>query len=199
MKLYKHNKKNNFIIGAYIDFKVCDDVIKYFNRAKKTKGVIALLDGGRGVIEKTKKSTDAPILPNTTDEKMRAYLDELAKVCELYKKQYRWCTHKHAQWGITSRFNIQKYKPTEGYYEWHFERHPEPDSIKRHLVFMTYLNDVTDGGYTQFYHQKMKVRPEKGLTLIWPAEWPWTHRGITSKTQTKYIITGWYEYLYINE
>ena len=60
---------------------------------------------------------------------------------------------------------------------------------------MTYLNDVTDAGETEFYYQKIKVKPEKGLTLIWPSEWPWTHRGLTSKTQIKYIATGWFCYV----
>jgi hypothetical protein len=64
----------------------------------------------------------------------------------------------------------------------------------RHLVFMTYLNDVTDGGETEFFYQKLKVKPEKGLTLIWGADWTFTHRGITSPTQTKYIVTGWFNY-----
>ena len=31
---------------------------------------------------------------------------------------------------------------------------------------MTYLNDIKDGGETEFYYQKLKVKPEKGLTLI---------------------------------
>ena len=59
---------------------------------------------------------------------------------------------------------------------------------------MTYLNDVTDGGETEFMYQKLKIKPKKGLTLIWPADWTHTHRGIPSMTQVKYIATGWYCY-----
>ena len=65
----------------------------------------------------------------------------------------------------------------------------------RHLVFMTYLNDVDDEGHTEFYHQKLKVKPRKNLTLIWPTDWTFTHRGIASPTQEKYITTGWLNYL----
>ena len=57
---------------------------------------------------------------------------------------------------------------------------------------MTYLNDVIDRGETEFFHQKIKVKPKKGLTLIWPVDWTFYHRGIPSPTQEKYIITGWY-------
>jgi hypothetical protein len=60
---------------------------------------------------------------------------------------------------------------------------------------MTYLNDITDEGETEFFHQQIKIQPRKGLTLIWPADWTYTHRGITSPTQDKYIITGWFNYV----
>ena len=60
---------------------------------------------------------------------------------------------------------------------------------------MTYLNDVTDQGGTEFYNQKIITEPKKGLTLIWPADWTHTHRGIASPTQDKYIATGWLSYV----
>ena len=59
---------------------------------------------------------------------------------------------------------------------------------------MTYLNDVNDGGETEFIHQGMQIHPEKGKTLIWPADWTHTHRGIPSPTETKYIVTGWFNF-----
>ena len=79
---------------------------------------------------------------------------------------------------------------------WHCEKSGDEGNINRHLVFMTYLNDVTDGGETEWYYQKEKIKPEKGLTVIWPAEWMFTHRGVISKTQTKYITTGWYNFIW---
>ena len=66
-----------------------------------------------------------------------------------------------------------------------------PLYVSRHLVFMTYLNDVKDDGQTEFYYQRLKIKPEKGLTLIWPADWTFTHRGIASNSEDKYIVTGW--------
>ena len=60
---------------------------------------------------------------------------------------------------------------------------------------MVYLNDVHDGGYTAFPTQKKKFQPRVGDALIWPAFWTHPHHGITSKTQTKYIATGWINYM----
>jgi hypothetical protein len=52
---------------------------------------------------------------------------------------------------------------------------------------------VPDGG-TEFYHQKLTVEAQKGKTLMWPADWTFTHRGVVSNTSDKYIITGWFSY-----
>ena len=58
---------------------------------------------------------------------------------------------------------------------------------------MIYLNDVTDGGHTEFLKQKKKYQPRTGDVLIWP-HILLTHRGLTSKSQTKYIATGWFTF-----
>ena len=94
-------------------------------------------------------------------------------------------------WRIEERYNIQWYKKGQGFKRWHAERCvDEPLFLKRSLVFMTYLNDVDDGG-TEFYYQNCEVKARKGLTLIWPADWTHTHRGVISHTKEKKIITGW--------
>jgi hypothetical protein len=37
------------------------------------------------------------------------------------------------------------------------------------------------------------VRPKKGLTLIWPADWTHFHKGIPAPNEEKMIVTGWYD------
>ena len=61
---------------------------------------------------------------------------------------------------------------------------------------MTYLNDVSEGGETEFPMFGLKVKPEMGKTLIWPAEWTHAHLGAIVKTGKKYIITGWMHFPY---
>ena len=90
--------------------------------------------------------------------------------------------------GLTEPLQIQRYEPNAGFHAWHWERFGS--TMNRELVFMTYLNDVPDGG-THFYHQKKLVKAEKGKTLIWPASFTHIHRGQISKKHVKYIITGW--------
>ena len=56
---------------------------------------------------------------------------------------------------------------------------------------MTYLNSVDKGGSTYFNHYDLEIKPKKGLTLIWPAEWTHTNKEKILKKGNKYLITGW--------
>jgi hypothetical protein len=190
----------NFIGKWFLEDKtVCDNLINFFNvddfaRAHKHQG---RLGDDVQIHTEMKKSTDLPISPQDYDEIecISNYLTELQKVCQKYIEKYEWC-NKFDPWYIAEGFNIQYYGPNDGYYCWHTERDSSTfPTSSRHLVFMTYLNDVEDGGETEWYHQKLKVKPKKGLTLIWPADWTHVHRGIPSGTQEKYIATGWYNFL----
>jgi len=87
-------------------------------------------------------------------------------------------------------FNIQRYTPGGHFALEHSERTALP-TLHRVLVWMTYLNDVEDGGRTRFSNYGLEVKPERGKTLIWPAEWTHSHTGNVVDSGTKYIITGW--------
>ena len=130
---------------------------------------------------------------------MPYYYENLYVCIQKYLETYIWSNKDQYYFDIIETPNIQYYPPGGGFKIWHYENSwqrsdKNPDDItmaKRHLVFMTYLNDVTDEGQTEFFYQRRFVQPRKGLTLIWPAGWTHTHRGIPSETQEKYIITGW--------
>ena len=50
------------------------------------------------------------------------------------------------------------------------------------------------GNFFKSINQDVEIKAEKGLTVFWPTEWTHTHVGVVSPTETKYIITGWYNY-----
>lgn len=179
--------KSSFI-GAWNinDDELCDDLIQHINSSSETEaGKI----GSGDVNVDTKKSTDLPLEPSL--EITKRYLNALHGVLTRYKIKY---PHSDlvSSYNIEG-INIQKYKKDEGFFKWHTERCDVLSSF-RHLVFMTYLNDVEDGGETEFFYQNLKVKPRKGLTLIWPVDWTHTHKGVPSATEEKYITTGWYGY-----
>ena len=62
----------------------------------------------------------------------------------------------------------------------------------RTMAWMVYLNDVEDGGETEFIYQQKRFKSERGTVLIWPASYTHMHRGNPPLTN-KYIATGWYQ------
>ena len=88
---------------------------------------------------------------------------------------------------------VQKTVPGGGYHVWHTE---DNTSLHRDrlLVFILYLNDVKEGGETEFLYLHKRVKPKTGRLLIWPAGFTHTHRGNPPLKGSKYIITGWVEF-----
>ena len=86
---------------------------------------------------------------------------------------------------------IQKTLPTEGYHVWHIEHGKGWVNEPRAFVFSIYLNDVEDGGETEFLHFSKRVKPKKGRIVIWPAGFPYVHRGNPPLSGEKYILTSW--------
>jgi hypothetical protein len=123
------------------------------------------------------------------------YMQELKTVIDAYVDEYKWATFG-SPWTATEPVNIQHYAPNEGFHSWHCERSSAvPMYASRHLVFMTYLNTVSDQGETEWWYQQLKIKPQKGLTVIWPSSWTHMHRGIASPSEHKWIITGWLNYV----
>ena len=69
---------------------------------------------------------------------------------------------------------IQKTLPTEGYHVWHIEHGKGYENEPRAFVFSIYLNDVEDGGETEFLHFSKRVKPKTGRIVIWPAAFIFT-------------------------
>ena len=95
---------------------------------------------------------------------------------------------------ITDHVKIQKTMPTQGYHVWHVEHGQGRENEKRVLVYSIYLNTVEDGGETEFLYQSQRVKPVKGRIVIWPAGFPYVHRGNPPLSGEKYIVTSWINY-----
>ena len=169
------------------DVSICDGLIEYHKNNMEYKNPGKTTGSGVGKI-----STDVTAFIGGRNPIIHMYLEQVMKAVALYLKTY----DLEKMFTITLReaFNIQHYKPNEGFLGWHCER-SQTQTNQRALVFMTYLNDVTDGGETEFKYQKLKVKPVKGKMVMWPTDFTHTHRGITSPTQEKYIATGWYNFM----
>jgi len=186
------NNLNPHFIGSWnIEaFSICEDLISYFelNLTKQMKGRIK-----SGVNPNIKDSIDIKIKPKEIilpgNEAFKSYFEELFECYKNYIEEWPFLKDLAQKLEIGS-FNLQKYNPGQHFKEIHTER-SGIDSSHRVFAFMTYLNDVKEGGSTYFSHYDLEIQPKKGLTLIWPAEWTHAHRGNILKEGSKYIITGW--------
>tara|TARA_B000000532_G_scaffold193583_1_gene159530 strand:- start:182 stop:784 length:603 start_codon:yes stop_codon:yes gene_type:complete len=174
------------------DNNLCKNIIKFFeeNSELHRKG-----KAGDHVNDKVKKTTDITINPNNLFEKkyniFNTYFEYLHKCFLDYREDFPYLKDFLKKITI-GPFNLQKYLPGDHFSAIHCER-TDLQSLHRIFAWMTYLNDVseTDGGSTDFNYYKVKVQPECGKTLIWPAEWTHAHAGSILKKGKKYIITGW--------
>ena len=142
---------------------------------------------------KSKKTTDIIINPKDLEKPQfqifQQYVNELHKCYADYQNQWPFLKSSIKYIDI-GQFNIQRYYEGDHFASVHSER-TSLDCLHRLFAWMTYLNEVEDGGHTSFTHYGVKVKPEIGKTLIWPAEWTHAHAGEILKSGKKYIITGW--------
>ena len=181
--------KSSFIMPFQMeDTAICDEIIKYYENDVyyKHEGYSIGND-----LESGKKSTDVNVFYTCNHPAIVQYRAMLFDFCKTY---FSWYEVEMTALEMSDAFNIQHYKPGEGFYAEHYER-----TVKMHyervLVFMTYLNTVEDGGGTHFRFQNQTTKAKKGLTLLWPTDFTHIHNGIISPTEHKYIATGWFSFV----
>jgi len=180
----------SFIGGGKIDPDVCDGLIEFYQECTYLQ--VEPGHHGNGIDKNIKDSMDLTIPRYLKDRRITNYIDALANVTTEYCNFYPQL--KTIQWDLVEDFNIQWYPPDGGFKKLHCERGSNhPQCANRIMAWMTYLNDVEEGGETYFETQKCKVKPVKGLTLIWPADWTHMHKGLPAPNEEKIIVTGWYD------
>ena len=185
------NLNPTFISSWIIEpLSLCDELIEYFelNQAKQKKGVT-----GTGLDPKRKDTIDIVMRPKEIilpeNKIFKKYFEKLFECHSDYISQWPFIKNIALKFEVGS-FNLQRYTPGQHFKRIHTER-SGIGTLHRVFVFMTYLNDVEEGGSTYFSHYDLEIKPKKGLTLIWPAEWTHAHRGNILNAGKKYIITGW--------
>ena len=102
------------------------------------------------------------------------------------------------QGAISYEIKLQKTPVKGGYSVWHGEQGKGP-SANRVLSWLLYLNDVEEGGETEFLYQGFRQKATKGTLVMWPAAFTHTHRGNPPYSNDKYVITGWANFPYETE
>lgn len=178
-------KKNNNFIKEYkksLPLDLCEEIIKRFEEDSRKKNGVTT----GGYKPEYKKSLDLHIsdLENWKDIDVKLY-NALQSGIKSYIKEFYNINKKIHDVG----YNIKKMKANEGFYHWHCDNGRKENRI---LTFIWYLNTVKNGGETEFFYQKIKIKPEAGKLLIFPSFWTHLHRGKMPIDSDKYIISGWF-------
>ncbi len=184
---------DKFIYETKFTKDICDGLIDFYNTSdqfQKHEGQIS----NRKVNSKNQKESldmSIPMQYIDFDTRLENYFSSLHQTFITYFEKFE---QSRLPCKMSDVFNIQWYPKGGGYKIWHFERTNNKHALRRHLVWMTYLTDNPNGG-TEFYFQDLHIPAEKGKTVIWPAEWMYTHRGRVDNENEKMIITGWMEFI----
>jgi|TARA_R100001129_G_C5299147_1_gene242038 hypothetical protein len=199
-EIKKEFKMKNFIgvFDNYIPDMLIPNLINLYESQKELNKVYPRLAEGSGPARKKDNSLDM-MYYGKEEEKLVLFKDVKAVMVNFdmalkeYIRQTDIVPHYMDNLNYTI-MKIQKTLPTEGYHLWHCEWGGDTGNFEvycRGLVYTIYLNDVEEGGETEFLHFSQRVKPKKGRIVIWPAGFPYVHRGNPPISGEKYILTSW--------
>jgi hypothetical protein len=169
----------------------CEKIIEKYEQHKQEQHVGVTAQGINLSVKKTMDLfiSDKPswkkedtILHMALNSALRDYYNTIPKQYDFHNTY-----NKNIQ---DKGYQIQKYNKNEGFYIWHNDFSVLEDASYRILTFLWYLNDVNEGGETEFI-SGVKIKPECGKLVIFPSTWGARHRGVMPISNDKYIITGW--------
>lgn len=89
---------------------------------------------------------------------------------------------------LLAPLRIKRYQPdVQEEFQLHFDSIGEV--ANRYLVFLWYLNDVAEGGETEFSGLDIKIPPRAGRLLMFPPYWMYQHTGRSPVSGAKYILS----------
>ena len=187
--------QNNFIMKykKLLDGKTCSDIIKISN-SKKHPFIYQEPTTALGIDRSKKDCSQINLHFSHSDLISNRIGVPLQKSLGKYLSKNNSFDIFKSSPLLCDGYTLQKYNPGQGYHLMHCENSGTKFSNRRVLAWMIYLNDVTEGGQTYFPYQNKKIKPRAGDAYIWPAYFTHPHKGIVSKTQSKYIVTGWVVY-----
>ena len=189
------NKDNSILIASVIfPDNLCDEVINIFeNKSKGFKDLRYFHRNQKGV----RRKDEACFLDdfyidlrndNGDDNISDKVNNHLMIALEEYVHNYPSIENIAIR---TVRQKLQKTEKGGGFHAWHHEQ-TDLNLATRVLTWSIYLNDVEEGGETEFLHQSKRVKAKKGRIVLFPASFTHAHRGNPPLSGDKYILTGWF-------
>jgi len=187
-------KEDEYIYIKYSSLSsvICDELIRLFEN--DLSYMIVPGETGNTTVSNIKKTLDLKL-----QKENNPYDDDIFK--ELNTNINYYFSSIIKRYGINiiglshlndSGFQIQKYIRENGEYKYHNDfTHSKINNQMRIITFLWYLNTVEEGGETEFFNGRIRIKPEKGKLLLFPSTWTYIHRGNVPISSDKYILTGW--------
>jgi hypothetical protein len=177
-----------------ISRELCNDIINLFEQEDSRYAGLT----SSGLNKNIKDTTDFIITKGGTrwDKINKVLSTELNNNLNECIKKYNNMVHPNYQifsttYLTSASMQLQKYEKNVGKYVYHEDSRCDfTDRKIRKLTFLWYLNDVEEGGETEFW-SKYSIKPEAGKLVLFPACWTFPHTGKVPISNDKYIITGW--------
>jgi predicted 2-oxoglutarate/Fe(II)-dependent dioxygenase YbiX len=84
-------------------------------------------------------------------------------------------------------YNLLKYR-TGQEYKPHYDG---GTGMGRAISAICYLNDDYEGGHIEFPNFNVKIKPEKGMLLLFPSNFAYRHTALPVTNGTKYALVTW--------
>lgn len=167
-----------------LDAGFCQKMIESFNRlsgyhARSGRGVMAQLEDSAWTELNVTKVADASF---------EQYFRE---------QVYRYLAIYNERAGLTlpvpsrnrlENLRIKRYLATAGdQFQPHFDALDYCSN--RYMVFLWYLNDVLEGGETEFCDLGIRIEARQGRLLMFPPYWMFQHAGLPPRSNDKYMIS----------
>ena len=132
--------------------------------------------------------------PKETHDTQLSIYDRFKYVLQQYKEETGLHEHTWPEKFKYEEIRIKRYRMGRGNFLDHVDV-GSLDSAMRFLVLFVYLNDVEEGGETEFPDLDLTIAPECGTMLLFPATWTYLHRGNTPISNDKYILGSYLHYV----
>lgn len=173
-----------FVNENSLSKELCSEIIQLFeNNTDKYPGIT-----GGGLNKSVKNTTDL-VIPMYDVKWKRIYKFILSELQTNIKKYFSKMSEFNYNDNLTlNTIQVQKYNKGEGKYIYHDDARIYNGKCRK-ITFIWYLNNITDGGETEFTN--FKVKPEAGKLVLFPSSWVYPHRANVPISDDKYIMTGW--------
>lgn len=188
-------------VSFTVPSKTCSEIIdKLNNTLDYTKQDDSLMSCNSVIINENDESWNQIFIINENDESWNKIYIDIKKLVEKSFLEYinifpnAWCPDEVM---VIPEITLKKYEKNKGHFnQWHNDYYfdvalkEKLDKLPITTSFLIYLNDVSNGGETEFM-QGTKIKPSIGKIILFPAAFPYFHRGLIPRSDDKYIMNGW--------